>query len=303
MHLYYDPIYTDGIHPDARFPRHRYKAIAQLLAAEDAGQLVTLLPPVPATRDDLVEAHDAAYVDAFLDFALDPKVIRRIGLRPWTEAIIDRTLLLTGGSLAALDDALDTNGYAGNMAGGTHHAFHDHGAGYCIVNDIAICAHRARRRGLRRIAVVDLDVHQGDGTASMFADDPDVFTFSMHCQANFPFRKQASDLDVPLPKGMGDDAYLETLDAHLPQVLAQEPELLLYQAGVDPLADDRLGKLELTHTGLHARNTRVFDAADARGIPVVVFMGGGYAEPIDPSVRAFVDLFLEAGRRHRARVS
>lgn len=301
MVVAYDPIYTDGIDPAARFPRERYRRTAEALRSRGGEAWIDLRAPVPCGVEALRAVHDPAYVDAFFAGALDAKARRRIGLRPWTEALPDRTRLLTGGSLLGLHAALDSGGYGGNLAGGTHHAFWDHGGGYCVFNDIAVCVGAARARGIRRVAVLDLDVHQGDGTAAMFAADPGVFTLSIHCGANYPFRKQESDLDVALPADTGDAAYLAALANALPAALASDPELVVFQAGVDGLAADRLGRLRLTRAGLAARNRAVFDAVDARSVPCLVLMGGGYADPIDPTVDALADLYLEAGRRHRRR--
>ena len=303
MPVRFDPIYTDGIDPSAKFPRWRYRRAADALRARDPGGLLGWHAPAPCAPDVLSTVHDPAYVRAFLDGTLDARVQRRIGLRPWTPAIVPRTLLLTGASLQALDDALASGGYAGNLAGGTHHAFREVGGGYCVFNDLALCAVRAQRdHGVRRVAVVDVDVHQGDGTASLFADDPSVFTFSIHCAANYPFRKQVSDLDVALPVGTGDAAYLDALHAALPRVFDHDPGLVLFQVGVDVLAQDALGRLSLSREGVAARTRAVLDAVDAAGVPCVLLMGGGYADPLDATVDALADTYLEAATRHAARV-
>lgn len=302
MKVRYDSVYTEGIDPTARFPRERYRRTAGALAARDGGWTVRLLPPSACDPEVLRTVHDPAYVDAFLAGTLDVRAQRRIGLRPWTPALVPRTLLLTGASLQALDDAVGSGGFAGNLAGGTHHAFREMGGGYCVFNDLALCARRALgEHGLRRVLIVDLDVHQGDGTAALFAEEPAVFTFSMHCEANYPFHKQRSDLDVPLPEGTGDEAYLEALDDALPRAFGHDPDLVLFQAGVDGLAADKLGRLSLSRAGMAARTERVLDAVDAAGVPCVVLMGGGYAEPIDPTVDALADTYLAAARRHARR--
>jgi acetoin utilization deacetylase AcuC-like enzyme len=302
MPLFFHPLYTDAIDPAARFPRERYRLTRDAVLARDAAGTIDLRTSPFATRNDLVLAHDPAYVDAFLAGTLDEAHVKRIGLRPWTADLVPRTLALVGGTLAALDAAVTTGGLAANMAGGTHHAHHDRGGGYCVVNDLVIAARAARRRyGLRRVLVIDLDVHQGDGTATLCADDPDTFTFSMHGATDWPFEKATSDLDVALPRGAGDDDYLAALDAHLPAALAFAPDLILYQAGVDPLAEDKLGHLNLSRAGLAARNAAVLTAA--RGRPLVVLMGGGYARPIEHTAQAFADLFLQCAEAHRARLS
>jgi len=206
--------------------------------------------------------------------------------------MIPRTLLLMGGSLGATREVLAGAPCAANLAGGTHHAFRDRGAGYCVFNDLAVSASHALKEGASRILIVDLDVHQGDGTASIFAQEPDVFTFSMHCGRNFPFRKQTSDLDVAVEEGCEDEEYLHTLSKTLPRLFnGVSPDLVLFQAGVDPLAHDKLGRLNLSREGLQQRNSLVFEELYKRDIPVVVFMGGGYSVPLEKSVEAHADVF------------
>lgn len=292
MQLYYDPIYTEGIDPTARFPRERYRLLAGRLQSRTD---LDIQRPRQATRAELVVAHAPDYVDRFLEGTLAPEAIRRIGLRPWTPAIIERTLRITGGSLQALEHVLQHGGIAGNMAGGTHHAYRDFGSGYCIFNDLAICALSALKRpGIRHVLILDLDVHQGDGTAAMLADDPRAFTCSIHAESNFPFRKEQSDLDVHLADDTGDADYLACLDRTLAKLPIKQFDLLLYQAGVDPLKEDALGKLALTRRGLRRRNQRVFDLHKAHNIPTVLFMGGGYANPLEPTIDALEDLFTQA---------
>jgi acetoin utilization deacetylase AcuC-like enzyme len=302
MWLGHHPLYTGGLHPDARFPRARYDLTVAALRTRDVHGRLCIEAPAPASRDALVLVHDAAFVDAFLGGALPPDAIRRIGLRPWTDGIVPRTLALVGGTLTALREAVDTGGYAGNLAGGTHHAFRDHGSGYCIVNDLAVAARVAQRdHGVGRVLVLDLDVHQGDGTAALFADDPSVVTVSVHGAGNFPFTKQRSDFDLELPDGTTDGPYLDAVARALEVGMAARPELVLYQGGVDPLAEDKLGRLAVSREGLQARNAAVFDAIDAAGLPAVVLMGGGYGRPLEATVDALADLFLAAADRHAGR--
>ena len=290
--LYYDPIYTEGIAPDARFPRERYRLLYEQLIREPS---IELRAPRLASRAELELGHSADYVERFLSGSLSDTAIRRIGLRPWTEAIIERTLRITGGSLQALEQVLAHGGCAGNMAGGTHHAHYDFGSGYCIFNDIALCALRALRApNIERVLILDLDVHQGDGTAAICAQHADIFTCSVHAESNFPFRKQQSDLDVHLSDAIGDSDYLDALSKTLQTIRPQNYDLILYQAGVDPLKDDALGRLALSRAGLDARNRCVFELHRQHQIPMVIFMGGGYAQPIERSVDAFRDLFLAA---------
>ncbi len=292
--LYYDPIYTHGIDPTARFPRDRYRLLAERL---EHHQDITLKPPRLATREELALAHDTEYIDAFLESRLSAEAIRTIGLRPWTDSLIKRTRLITGGSLQALEQVLEHGGISGNMAGGTHHAYRSFGTGYCIFNDIAICAFAALQRPqIEKVLILDLDVHQGDGTAAICAHEPRIFTCSIHAEANFPFRKMQSDLDVHLDDAVRDCDYLNCLEHTLTKIEAHTFDLILYQAGVDPLDADALGRLQLSRECLKARNEQVFKLHRQHDIPMVVFMGGGYSNPITATVDAFEDLFTMASR-------
>ena len=209
--------------------------------------------------------------------------------------MIERTLVLMGGAVEATEHAVQTGGFAGNMAGGTHHAHRDFGSGYCVFNDLAVCAlHALEHLGVERVAIVDLDVHQGDGTATILADEPRACTISVHCSTNFPFRKSVSDHDLPVPPESSDAVYLDTVRKALDLCEAFEPDLILYQAGVDGLEADALGKLNASREGMRQRNHLVFETAEALEVPLVVFMGGGYAKPIDASLDAFYDLFTDA---------
>lgn len=235
-------------------------------------------------------AHDPAYVQAFIAGELTAAAVRRIGF-PWSQGLVERTLASAGGTLCATEDAL-SRGWGGTLAGGTHHALYAEGAGFCVFNDIAIAIRNLQHhRRVKRAAVIDLDVHQGDGTAAILSADPDVFTFSMHGAANFPFRKQESRLDIALPDGIGDDVYLDRLRAALSQVVAFSPEIVFYQSGVDALASDRLGRLSLTTEGLKQRDRLVLEACRTAGIPVVITLGGGYSEPIELTVEAHANTF------------
>ena len=219
MTLFYDPIYSSGLDPSARFPVDRYARIAQLIKNQDAQGLIEMKRPRFACREDILLAHDAGYVDRFLSQTLGEDEIRRIGLRPWKPEIVERTMRLVGGALDGLDLLAGGDPLAGNMAGGTHHAFRAEGAGYCIFNDLAICAKMALKRGqAKSILVLDLDVHQGDGTAEIFKNDDRVFTVSLHGQDNFPFRKKQSDIDLGFSKGAGDHEFLKGLNAVLDQL-------------------------------------------------------------------------------------
>ena len=235
-------------------------------------------------------AHDPRYVDAFVGGTLEPAAIRRIGF-PWSQALVERTLASAGGTLGATEDAFH-RGWGGTLAGGTHHALYAEGAGFCVFNDIAIAIRKLQCDArATRATVIDLDVHQGDGTAAIFRDDPRVFTFSMHGAANFPFRKQESRLDIALPDGTEDQEYLDRLSRALPQVFAFAPDIIYYQSGVDGLASDRLGRLSLTPEGLQARDRMVLDACRTSRVPLVITLGGGYSEPIELTVQAHANTY------------
>ena len=300
MCLFYDEIYSSGLDRTARFPVDRYSRIAQRIREEDGGRLIEMRRPRLATREEILLAHDSDYIDRFLSQTLGEDEIRRIGLRPWKPEIVERTLRLVGGALDGLDLLKNGEPIAGNMAGGTHHAFAGEGAGYCIFNDLAVCAKVALGCGMaKRILVLDLDVHQGDGTAEIFSEDDRVFTVSLHGQDNFPFRKKTSDFDLGFFKGTGDEEFLAGLDRTLGQLDDLSFDLLFFQAGVDGLGADALGLLNLTREGMNRRNERVYSWRRERGVPLLLFMGGGYANPIDPTVDAFADLFFGAAREYQ----
>ena len=293
--MWYHPLYTDGIHPEARFPRDRYQLLLDRFEASGVKRTMNISQPQPIAKDLLLLAHDEAYVERFLAGELSDKEEKRIGLTPWTPAMIERTQVLMGGAVEATEHAVRNGGFSGNMAGGTHHAHRDFGSGYCVFNDLAVCAlHALENLGVERVAVVDLDVHQGDGTATILADEPRVCTISVHCSTNFPFRKSVSDHDLPVAPESGDDVYLDTVREALDICQGFEPDLILYQAGVDGLEADALGKLNVSREGMQQRNHLVFETATALDVPLVVFMGGGYAKPIDASLDAFYDLFTDA---------
>jgi acetoin utilization deacetylase AcuC-like enzyme len=248
-----------------------------LPALAEAGQAVAVMAAPPAPAAWAAAVHDPDYVAAVVTARVEPARERRIGF-PVTADVARRTLAVAGGTHAAAVHAL-AHGYAANGAGGSHHALPDGGAGYCVTNDLAIAAQRLIDEGhVSRILIVDLDVHQGDGTAVIFAGRSDVLSFSMHAARNFPVRKARSFRDVELPDGTGDDDYLRILAAELPLLLdGQRPDLVLFQAGVDPHADDRLGRLALSDSGLLTRDAYVVRECRQRGIAVASTLGGGYA--------------------------
>jgi acetoin utilization deacetylase AcuC-like enzyme len=276
-----------ALSPGHRFPISKYAAIVSTLSLEFPRAMML---GAPAAWSDIGEVHDAAYVAAVREGTLDAAAVRRLGL-PWSEQLVVRSRRSVGGTLTALEWAMQT-GAAGHVAGGTHHAFRARGEGFCTFNDIAVGVAVARRdHGVRRVAVIDLDVHQGNGTAAIFASDADVFTLSLHGAHNYPFAKEVSSLDVPLPDGCDDATYLRALDEALERVRPFRPELVFYQAGVDALAGDRLGRMGLTHAGLRARDARVFAAARAWAAPLVVTLGGGYGRDLRTSVEAHANVY------------
>ena len=276
LHIVHHPGYVG---PPAPGNAHGFDKYGLVMAAlGESGAPHILHEPAPMPRAWIEAVHDPVYVEEVLTLAVPAAKARRIGF-PITQRLAWRAQLAPGGTWAAALLA-QAHGLACNSAGGSHHALHDTGAGYCVFNDLAIAAHRLIAEGrARRVMILDLDVHQGDGTAALMAGRPDVFTLSLHAERNFPARKAQSTLDVPLPDGMEDAAYLATLAAVLPRALdGFAPDLLLYQAGVDPHADDRLGRLALSDAGLRARDRFVGGEAARRGLPLASALGGGYGQ-------------------------
>ncbi|KAA2237618.1 histone deacetylase family protein [Salinarimonas soli] len=278
------PAYAAPLPDGHRFPMPKYRLLAERLV--DLGLVPPdgFLRPEPATRELVMEAHDASYVDQVFACAVERDIERRIGL-PVDEGVARRARMSAAGTLLAARLAL-AHGLAGSAAGGSHHAQRATGAGFCVFNDVAIAARALKReRAITRAVVIDLDVHQGDGTADCLSDEPDLFTFSMHAERNYPVRKITGDLDVGLPDGLDDAGYMEALRPHVPRLLdALQPDLVFYNAGVDPHRDDSLGRLALSDEGLRARDRFVIAEARGRGIPLVAVVGGGYGP--DPAAIA-----------------
>ncbi len=252
-------------------------------AAERLG--IRLEEPDAASIDDLLRVHARGYVEALLDGSVAPELMRRIGF-PWSAAMVERSRRSSGGTIGALRAALSGDGVAMNLAGGTHHAAHERGGGYCVFNDSVVAARHVQAAGLaRRLLVVDLDVHQGDGTAALCAGDDSITTFSIHAARNYPAIKPPSDIDVALPDGTGDAQYLDTLAHWLPRAIDRaRPDALIYLAGADPYVGDRLGHLALSKPGLAQRDREVLGTAARLGLPVAVSMAGGYAEDVEDIV-------------------
>ena len=288
------PDYQAPLPPRHRFPMGKYAAVMEALVAEGLAGPGSIVTPDPASAALIAGAHDPAYVAAVFDGTLDAAAQRRIGV-PLTPELARRARLAAAGTLCAARLAL-IHGIACNTAGGSHHAHAGFGAGFCVFNDVAVAARALLGEGaVAQVLVVDLDVHQGDGTAALFAGEPAVFTYSMHCEANFPVRKQVSDLDIGLAAGTGDGAYLDALDQVLvPLIASLRPDLVFYNAGVDVHQSDRLGRLALTDAGLAAREARVLGACKAAGVPVVTVLGGGYGEDIAAIAARHVTVFRTA---------
>jgi len=278
------PAYAAPLPDGHRFPMPKYRLLAERLLDLGLAPASGFVHPEPASRELVAGAHDMTYVDQVFACDVPREIERRIGL-PVDEGVARRARMSTAGTLLAARLAL-AHGLAGSAAGGSHHAQRATGAGFCVFNDVAIAARALlRERAIGRAVVIDLDVHQGDGTAECLGGDPDLFTFSMHAEKNYPVRKIPSDLDIGLPDGLDDGGYMEALRPHVPRLLdALQPDLVFYNAGVDPHRDDSLGRLALSDDGLRARDRYVVGQARARGIPLVAVVGGGYGP--DPAAIA-----------------
>jgi acetoin utilization deacetylase AcuC-like enzyme len=303
MQVFYADQFVLPLPPGHRFPMGKYRLLRDRLAAELPA--LRLMPAEPATDGQLALAHAPAYIAAIAQGTAEPAVLREIGF-PWSPAMAERARRSVGATMLACRAAL-REGVAANIAGGTHHAYAHKGGGFCVFNDAAVAARlmqaewaRGSNKGPLRVAVVDLDVHQGNGTAHIFRGDPSVFTLSIHGQKNFPFRKEASDLDVDLPDGCRDDEYLQALETALGELERRfDPGLVIYLAGADPHEGDRLGRLKLTWDGLEARDRRVFEWAWQRGLPLAFCMAGGYGHRIEDTVQAQVNTYRVAAQYWR----
>jgi acetoin utilization deacetylase AcuC-like enzyme len=283
MQVFYTPRYYAEIGEGHVFPNRKFELVRDRLLAEGTLQPSEIVEPSPASREDVLLVHTEDYVSRLCDGRLTPKELRRLGL-PWSESLVHRSFYAVGGTLAATRASL-AQGYSSNLAGGTHHSFAERGEGFCVLNDVAIAIRATRARKLiTRAAVVDCDVHQGNGTATIFAGDNETFTFSMHGANNYPLFKAQSNLDVELPDGTHDAEYLECLARHLPAVFAHDPEIVFYLAGADPFAKDKLGRLALSVEGLRERDAYVLRECYQREIPIVTVMSGGYGKDINDTI-------------------
>jgi acetoin utilization deacetylase AcuC-like enzyme len=283
MQVFYTPRYYADIGDGHIFPIRKFELVRNRLLAEGTLRPNDLFEPVPATVEQVRLVHTEDYVSRLCSGTLTAKELRRLGL-PWSESLVQRSFYATGGTIAAARAAL-LDGYGSNLAGGTHHSFADRGEGFCVLNDVAVAIRVLRNEGLiQRAAIIDCDVHQGNGTATIFTGDEDTFTFSIHGANNYPLFKARSSLDVELPDGTGDHEYLDCLNNHLPTVFATEPEIVFYLAGADPFAGDKLGRLALTMAGLRQRDEGVLRECYEREVPVVTVMSGGYGKDINDTV-------------------
>jgi acetoin utilization deacetylase AcuC-like enzyme len=283
MRLFYSPRYYADIGPGHIFPIRKFELVRDRLLAEGTALSDHFAEPQPATKAEVLLVHTKDYVERLCAGELSPNEVRRLGL-PWSHALVQRSFYAAGGTICAARDAL-SYGVASNLAGGTHHAFPDHGEAFCVLNDVAIAIRVLQNESLiKTAAVVDCDVHQGNGTASIFHNDSSVFTFSMHGAKNYPLFKQTSTIDIELPDGTQDEAYLGTLRANLLAVFQYHPDIVFYLAGADPFEGDKLGRLSVSIDGLRERDVIVLSNSHERGIPVVTVMSGGYGEKLDDTI-------------------
>jgi acetoin utilization deacetylase AcuC-like enzyme len=286
MHASYSDRYVIKLPDNHRFPIIKYSMIRDRLVSDGTLRSAEIAAPKLAEREDILLVHSADYYDRLACGQLTAREVRRLGL-PWSEALVSRSRFSVAGTVAAAHAAL-IEGVAANLGGGTHHAFADHGEGFCVLNDIAVAIRLLRAEGLiRRASVIDCDVHQGNGTAHIFADDPEVFTLSLHGEKNYPLVKQQSTLDVGLEDGTRDKEYLDVLARALPRAIERfRPDIIFYQAGVDPYEGDRLGRLALTLDGLGERDRLVFNHCMKNSVPTVITLGGGYSSEVADTVEA-----------------
>jgi acetoin utilization deacetylase AcuC-like enzyme len=299
MRLSHHPDYCLPLPEHHPFPMAKYTLVHRYLVERGIARADNTLRPDEATLADLGRVHTAAYLAALEQGQLSVAEQRRIGV-PWSARLWRRSRLAVQGTLDAARAALDC-GIAGNLAGGTHHAFADHGEGFCVLNDVAVAIRvlQAEQR-IARALVIDLDVHQGNGTAAIFAGDPSVLTFSMHGERNYPAQKMRSSIDVALPDGTGDEQYLEALDRQLPAVIAAaHADIVFYLAGVDVVAGDRYGRFAVTEAGLIERERRVLDATRTAGLPLVITLAGGYAATPERTAELHLRVFEVAASAAR----
>lgn len=301
MKIFYTDHFVLPMPDGHRFPMPKYSLLRQRVLESGLVSPGDLCVASAATDEQIIRAHDAEYLCRVQNGELTAKELRRIGF-PWSPAMVERSRRSSGATIATCRAAL-ADDLTVNLAGGTHHAFRDRGEGYCVFNDSAIAARAMQAEGrARRVVIIDCDVHQGNGTASIFANDPTVFTFSIHGAKNFPFHKETSDFDVALADGADDAAYLDALRQALPQVLRLAPaDLAIYLAGADPFFDDQFGRMKLTKPGLAERDRFVLESCRAIGLPVAITMAGGYSRRVEDTVDIHfrtVEIAVELNRKH-----
>lgn len=283
MQVFYSSKYYASIGEGHVFPIRKFELVRDRLLAEGTLLPDELFEPTPAEKADVLLVHTDDYVSRFCDGKLTPKEVRRLGL-PWSNALVERSFYTVGGTIAASLAALQ-HGYSSNLAGGTHHAFSDRGEGFCVFNDVAIAIRTLQRKGsIRNAAIVDCDVHQGNGTAAIFSNDPRTFTFSIHGANNYPLFKTKSNIDIELPDKTTDEEYLQELAGKLPKIFDIEPEIVFYLAGADPYEGDKLGRLAVSMSGLRRRDEFVLRTCFDSEIPVVTVMSGGYGKDIGDTI-------------------
>lgn len=293
MKLYYSDLYTIDLPNGHRFPMSKYTKLRHNLLAKGIVAESDLQSVTPCSKETLCLAHSEHYVDAIFQGTADYMTIRKIGF-PWSESLVRRSCATVGGAISSAFSALEY-GISGNLAGGTHHAMTSSGEGFCVFNDFAVVSRLLiKENKVKKIAIIDLDVHQGNGNSEILGNDDSVFIFSMHGEKNYPFTKVPSSIDIGLNDNTTDDEYLQKLKDILPRVYEFSPDIILYQAGVDPLKEDALGRLDLSMKGLQERDILVFESAFSRGIPVSIAIGGGYCKNIDITVEAYSQIFSTA---------
>lgn len=288
--VYYSDRYTLPLPDGHRFPVEKYRMLRNRLVGQGILPRDVIFESPLASDETLALAHDPSYIRDIREGTVSREILMRIGF-PWSFELYLRSCATVGGAVAAAESALET-GLSGNLAGGTHHAHFDRGEGYCVFNDLAVATRVLQmKHQIDRIAIIDLDVHQGNGNSSILGGDPGVFILSLHGEKNYPFRKVPSSMDIGLADGTGDAEYLQALDRGLEEVRRFRPQFIFFQSGVDPLKQDRLGKLSLSFDGLRERDRRVFRYAFETSIPLSLALGGGYADPIDLSVQAYANTY------------
>ena len=282
--LFYSPYYYADIGEGHVFPIKKFELVRDTLLAEGTLLEKEIIEPQPAKIEDLRLVHTEDYITRLRTGTLDKKEVRRLGL-PWSQSLVRRTFLAVSGTINASFHALET-GISSNLAGGTHHAFLDRGEGFCVLNDVAIAIRVLQRENLaQRFLIIDCDVHQGNGTAFIFQDEEEIFTFSMHGEKNYPLFKEKSNLDIELRDRTADAEYLETLSEALPRIFMHDPDIVFYLGGADPFENDKLGRLALTFDGLIKRDEMILKFAKEREVPIVTTMSGGYAKDINDTVK------------------